>query len=151
MMRERRFPDTVILGSTGSVGEQAIDVAIKHNIKVTALAAHRNYKRVEQQARALSVPLVAMTDEAAARELRVRVKNRAITSMTHDLENVLREFYERQAVSLANQLSRMDPEDINTSGYMEWWTKPRWKSAPPSCKRPWPPPAPPPPKPRTAS
>ena len=63
----------------------------------------------------------------AARELRVRVKNRAITSMTHDLENVLRKFYERQAVSLANQLSRMDPEDINTSGYMEWWNKSRWK------------------------
>ncbi len=79
MMDERKFPDTVILGSTGSVGEQAFDVATKHNIRVTALAAHRNYKRVEQQARALSVPLVAMTDEAAARELRVALADTDVT------------------------------------------------------------------------
>ena len=65
------FPSTMILGSTGSVGEQAIDVAKQHGIPVPALCAHKNYKRVAQQARELAVSAVAMTDERAAAELRV--------------------------------------------------------------------------------
>ena len=32
----------IILGSTGSIGTQAIDVAIKNNIKVDAIAANKN-------------------------------------------------------------------------------------------------------------
>ena len=65
------FPSTIILGSTGSVGEQAIDVAKQHGIPVPALCAHKNVKRVAEQARDLSVSAVAMTDEGAAAELRV--------------------------------------------------------------------------------
>ena len=59
----------MILGSTGSVGEQAIDVAKQHGIRVVALAAHRNDKRVAEQARELRVTAVAMTDEKAAAAL----------------------------------------------------------------------------------
>ena len=61
----------MILGSTGSVGEQAIDVAKQHGIRVTALAAHQNDKRVAEQARELQVTAVAMTDEKAAAALRL--------------------------------------------------------------------------------
>ena len=60
-----------ILGCTGSVGEQAIDVALKNNIRVNAICAHRNVKRVEEQARALHVPVCAMADENAAKELKL--------------------------------------------------------------------------------
>ncbi len=65
------FPTVMILGSTGSVGEQAIDVAKQHSIRVTALSAHKNYKRVAEQARDLRVVAAAMTDERAAAELRL--------------------------------------------------------------------------------
>ena len=66
-----RYPSMTILGSTGSVGEQAIDVALKNNIKVNAVCAHKNVRRVEEQARALKVSVCAMADETAAKELRI--------------------------------------------------------------------------------
>lgn len=61
----------LILGSTGSVGEQAIDVAVRSGYPVLGLAANRNDKRVEEQARALHVKAVAMADAAAAERLKI--------------------------------------------------------------------------------
>ncbi len=71
MHTEGMFPTVMILGSTGSVGEQAIDVAKQHGIRVTALCAHKNFKRVAEQARELHVTAAAMTDEQAAAALRL--------------------------------------------------------------------------------
>ena len=62
-----------ILGSTGSVGEQAIDVAEKMNMQVSAISANSNFLRVEEQARKFKVDKVAMADARAAAELRVRL------------------------------------------------------------------------------
>ncbi len=63
----------IILGSTGSVGEQAIDVARFENKRVSAISAHSNVKRVEEQAREFSVDYCAMADERAAADLKVRL------------------------------------------------------------------------------
>ena len=63
----------IILGSTGSVGEQAIDVARRTKAPVLALSANQNVKRVEEQAREFGVKACAMADESAAKELRVRL------------------------------------------------------------------------------
>ena len=60
------YPPVSILGSTGSVGEQAIDVAVKNGIRVNCLSANRNVLRVEEQARALGVRACAMADAAFA-------------------------------------------------------------------------------------
>lgn len=60
-----------LLGSTGSIGEQAIDVAVKRNIRVRSLCAGSNYKRVEAQARAFKPEFCAMYDEVAAKQLRL--------------------------------------------------------------------------------
>ncbi len=68
----------MILGSTGSVGEQAIDVARKTGAPVLALSANRNAKRVEEQAREFGVKACAMADEAAAADLRVRLADTGI-------------------------------------------------------------------------
>ncbi len=62
-----------VLGSTGSVGEQALDVADKFSFNVSAISANKNFKRVEEQARKFGVSYVAMADESAAAELRVRL------------------------------------------------------------------------------
>lgn len=69
-MNEKKI---IILGSTGSVGEQAIDVARRDGIGVSAISARTNAKRVEEQAREFGVKYCAMSDEGAARELRLRL------------------------------------------------------------------------------
>ena len=71
MEEKYSYPLTMILGSTGSVGEQAVDVAKQQNIPVSALCAHRNWRRVEEQARELGVKAAAMMDEQSAAELKL--------------------------------------------------------------------------------
>lgn len=60
-----------ILGSTGSIGTQSIDVALKHGYKVTALTAHSNASRLEEQARLLHPEKVALYDENEASQLKI--------------------------------------------------------------------------------
>ena len=67
-----------VLGSTGSVGEQALDVADKFGYKVTSISANKNFKRVEEQARKFNVSFVAMADEEAAKELSVRLADTSV-------------------------------------------------------------------------
>ena len=62
-----------VLGSTGSVGAQALDVADKFGMTVSAISANRNVRRVEEQARKFKVLSVAMADEDAARELKIKL------------------------------------------------------------------------------
>ena len=60
-----------LLGSTGSIGEQAVDVARKRNIRIRSICAGRNYKRVEEQAREFRPAFCAMYEEEAAKALRL--------------------------------------------------------------------------------
>ena len=78
MMKSAEFPSTIILGSTGSVGEQAIDVAKQHGIAVRALSARKNWQRVAEQARELLPAAVAMSDEASASSLRLALADTPI-------------------------------------------------------------------------
>lgn len=68
-------PDMIVLGSTGSVGKQAIDVARQLNIKVNALSAHKDVDTVEAQAREFRVKACAMSDESAAVDLKERLSD----------------------------------------------------------------------------
>ncbi len=70
-----KAPDMIVLGSTGSVGQQAIDVARQLNIKVNALSANRDVMTVEAQAREFGVSACAMSDESAAKDLRQRLSD----------------------------------------------------------------------------
>ena len=65
----------VILGSTGSIGEQALDVARKNGYAVLALAAGKSIDKLEAQAKEFGVKAVAVFDEAAATELQKRLEN----------------------------------------------------------------------------
>jgi 1-deoxy-D-xylulose-5-phosphate reductoisomerase len=67
-MKTRRV---AILGSTGSIGESALDVvrASGGRLGVAALAAGSNWRRLAAQAREFRPQLVAAADAAAAREL----------------------------------------------------------------------------------
>ncbi len=71
----KNAPDMIVLGSTGSVGRQAMDVARQLNINVNAISAHRDVTTVERQAREFSVKACAMSDELAAKDLRARLSD----------------------------------------------------------------------------
>ena len=62
-----------VLGSTGSVGTQALDVAEKFGLSVTSISANKNVRMVEEQARRFDVCSVAMADSDAASDLKIRL------------------------------------------------------------------------------
>ncbi len=68
----------IVLGSTGSVGTQALDVAERTGTPVEAICAHRDVAKVEEQARRFGVKACAMGDEAAAADLRVRLADTSV-------------------------------------------------------------------------
>lgn len=62
-----------VLGSTGSIGRQTLQVAAELGLQVAALAAGRQIDLLEQQARQFRPCLVAVYDEEAARALQERM------------------------------------------------------------------------------
>lgn len=65
-----------ILGSTGSIGTQTLDVVRQYgDIQVTALAAGSNIDLLERQIREFDPRLAAVWGEDAAKELRQRVRD----------------------------------------------------------------------------
>lgn len=62
-----------ILGSTGSIGTQSLEVCEKHGIKVTALAAHSSIDMLEQQARKYSPSVVCIYRDDKYAELKERL------------------------------------------------------------------------------
>lgn len=68
-----------ILGSTGSIGTQTLDVVRANgDIEVLGISAGRNIRKLEEQAREFSPKLVAVWDQAAAEELRIKLKDTEI-------------------------------------------------------------------------
>ena len=64
-----------ILGSTGSIGTQTLDIVreYREDIKVVAIAANRQVDLVEKQVREFSPRYACMYDEAAAKDLKARL------------------------------------------------------------------------------
>lgn len=62
-----------ILGSTGSIGRQTLDVAEQLGLNVAAITANSSVERMEEQARRFRPDLAVLTDEAAARDLAIRL------------------------------------------------------------------------------
>ncbi|MFZ6016110.1 MAG: 1-deoxy-D-xylulose-5-phosphate reductoisomerase [Nitrospirota bacterium] len=72
-----------ILGSTGSIGKSTLDVISRHRerFKVVALAAGSNISLLEKQIKTFAPEIVAVADEASARELQKRVGTRHAVSL----------------------------------------------------------------------
>ena len=64
-----------ILGSTGSIGTQTLDVVDMLGLKVSALTAASNVELLEKQIRKYKPGLAVMFNEDKAKELRLRVKD----------------------------------------------------------------------------
>jgi 1-deoxy-D-xylulose-5-phosphate reductoisomerase len=116
-----------ILGSTGSIGRQTLDVAEKLKLRVCAMTANRNVKLAEAQVRRFRPEVVAMYDRAAAAELKVRLADTPVRVVagedglceaavcpeadavvtavmgTVGLRPTLAAIYERKRIALANK------------------------------------------------
>ncbi len=92
-MAENKFPSVLILGSTGSVGEQAIDVCRQCDIRIRGLSAGNNWRRVAEQAREFDIPAVAMAQEGAAAELRAALADTRtrVYAGANGIEEMIRE------------------------------------------------------------
>ncbi len=64
-----------VLGSTGSIGTQTLDVARKLNLKISALSAHSNIKLLEEQIREFKPSVAVVFDEGKAQELKASIKD----------------------------------------------------------------------------
>ena len=67
-----------LLGSTGSIGRQALEVIAAEDMAVAALTANRVVDRLEEQCRRFRPALAVMMDPAAASDLRVRLADTGI-------------------------------------------------------------------------
>ena len=64
-----------LLGSTGSIGRQSLDVIAACGMSVAALTANRDVSRMEAQCRTFRPALAVMMDERAAADLKVRLSD----------------------------------------------------------------------------
>lgn len=64
-----------ILGSTGSIGTQSLDVCRMHGYSVKCLTANSSVEKIEEQVREFKPELVCLMNENAAEDLRVRIKD----------------------------------------------------------------------------
>lgn len=67
----------VLIGSTGSIGTQTLDIVRAHRdeLTITALAAGRNVEKIEEQIREFSPLMACLYDESAAADLKERVRD----------------------------------------------------------------------------
>ena len=71
-----------ILGSTGSIGTQTLEnVRANKNMQVVALTANKNIDLLEKQAREFKPLSVALSNENAAKELKVQGIDTAVIDM----------------------------------------------------------------------
>ncbi len=77
-----------VLGSTGSIGRQSLDVIAACGMEAAALAANSSVKRMEEQARQFKPSIAALADEKAAADLRARLADTSVRVLG-GLEGVL--------------------------------------------------------------
>ena len=68
----------VLLGSTGSIGTQTLDVCRAHGLGVRALYANTNTQLLERQAREFSPEYVCVNDEASYADIKARLADTPI-------------------------------------------------------------------------
>ena len=88
-----------ILGSTGSIGTQTLDVVRGNkDIQVLGISAGRNILKLEEQVREFHPRLVAVWDEQAAKDLQIRIADLPV-EVVSGMDGLI-------------QLARMDETDI---------------------------------------
>ena len=92
-----------ILGATGSVGLQALDVARKREYRVDFISAGANVESAERVAREFHPRAVAMASDDAARDLKLRLSDTDIKVLSGS-EGILSGIAESEAVTVVNSI-----------------------------------------------
>ena len=92
-----------ILGATGSVGQQALEVVRSRGYGVDLLSANRDVAAMEAAAREFQPRIVAMADEAAAGELKVRLSDTDIRVYSGE-DGLISAIYETDADTVINSI-----------------------------------------------
>lgn len=77
-----------LLGSTGSIGTQSLDVAKMHGYNIKCLTANSRVDIIEQQVRQFKPELVCMMNEQAASELKTRIADTS-TRVTSGMQGLI--------------------------------------------------------------
>ena len=67
-----------VLGSTGSIGRQSLDVIAACGMRAAALTANRSVRELEEQARRFRPELAVLMEEDAAADLKVRLADTGV-------------------------------------------------------------------------
>lgn len=92
-----------VLGSTGSIGTQTLDVARMHGIRVTALTANHNVELIEKQAREFEPKMVAVLDMGAAAQLKIALSDTPVEVFCGE-EGILRAAAEENCDTVVNSI-----------------------------------------------
>ena len=92
-----------ILGATGSVGRQALDVARERNYKVDFLCADRDVKSMETYAREFKPWAVAMANYDAARDLKARLADTGV-EVFEGLHGIMDGIYGSKCETVVNSI-----------------------------------------------
>ncbi len=92
-----------VLGATGSVGTQALDVAAKRGFKVDFFSVNKSVDEAERLARLHSPRALAAADEASARELKTRLSDTDIRVLSGE-EGILEGIASSSAETVVNSI-----------------------------------------------
>ena len=92
-----------VLGATGSVGMQALDVAEKRGFKVDFVTANQSLKEIEDVARKFKPRFVAMKDESAAKDLKLCLADTDIKVLSGE-DGILSGIAETKAETVVNSI-----------------------------------------------
>ncbi len=78
------YPELTLLGSTGSIGRQAVELALSKNIKINGFAANKSVAEVEKQARRFKPSFCVMSDPRSASDLKARLADTSVKVLSGD-------------------------------------------------------------------
>ncbi len=101
----------LILGATGSIGRQTLDVIGNYpdRLQVVGLAANRNWELLAQQAQQFAVSTVALADEQAARQLADYESQLQVYSGNEGLEQIIQATSPDLVVAAISGLAGLPP------------------------------------------
>lgn len=73
-----------VLGSTGSIGTQTLDVARKQGYEIKALVANRSVEKIEKQIREFHPEIAVMSDSEAAKDLKIKIADTSTKVLSGD-------------------------------------------------------------------
>ncbi len=101
----------LILGATGSIGQQTLDVIgnYPNQLQVVGLAANRDWALIAQQAQQFRVEAAALADEEAARQLREAVPGLNVYPGDEGLQEIVEELKPDLVVAAISGLAGLPP------------------------------------------